>query len=80
MKYTSFRKIIKPYKLSSSEFIESEKGGYLNVWKTVYQGTLRQSMYQRVPNTAEIFTAVLLFFSSNTLGYIELGNCSLSQI
>ena len=43
------------------EAIESEKCGYLNAWKLLFYNNLRESAYARVPNTAVICTAALLY-------------------
>ena len=63
-----------------SEVIDIEKCGYFNARKVVFQNTLPESMCSPVPNTAETFTAAVLFQFSINPRQIELENISPSQI
>ena len=53
--------------LSITEIIKCETGSYLNVQKTIFHATLRQTTCQRVQNTAEISTKSVSYqFSINS--------------
>ena len=53
--------------LSITDIIYCETGSYLNVQKTIFHATLRQTTCQRVQNTAEISTKSVSYqFSINS--------------
>ena len=49
---------------STSQIIDSERGGYLNVQNALLQNTFPQSTCSGVPNTVEISTTSLLSYCS----------------
>ena len=67
------------YKLNISEVIHSEKYGYLNDRKLLFQNTLRESMCSRPLNTAETTMAALLVELSVDPRNIELENISFRE-
>ena len=57
-----FQKKDEYHSLVISRVNDSERGGYLNVYKVLLQNTIRWSMCYRVPNTAEMSSAPLLTY------------------
>ena len=60
--------------------INSEKYGYLNARKLLFQNTLRESTSSRVLNTSERTMGALLSELSIDPRHIDLENMSLSEI
>ena len=68
------------YSLNISEVTDSEKYGYLNGPKLVFQNTLRESTCSRVLNTADTTTTALLSRLSIDPTQMELGEIHVSEI
>ena len=62
------------YSVNIWEVTGSEKCGYLNAWKLLFQNTFRESTCSRVLNTAETTMAALLSELSIDPRHIELEN------
>ena len=77
--FVHFEKKAQVCKLNISEVIDSEKYGYLNARKLLFQNTLRESMCSRPLNTAETTTAALLLELSIDPRNIELENISVRE-
>ena len=77
--FVHFEKKNHLYKLNILEVIHSEKYGYLNARKLLFQNTLRESMCSRPLNTAETTTAALLLELSIDPRNIELENISVRE-
>ena len=75
-----FEKKDQLYKFNISEVIDSEKCGYLNARKLLFQNTLPESMWSRVLNTANLIMAALLSERSIDPPHIELEKISVSEI
>ena len=78
--YVRFEKKDQLYSLNISELTDSERGGYLNAPKLVFQNTLRESTCSRVLNTAHTNLEALLLQPSIDPIQIELEKISLSEI
>ena len=75
-----FQKKGQLHRLNISEVIDSEKCGYFNPRKLLFENTLPDSTCSRVPNNGETYIAALLSQFSINLGEIQLENISLSHI
>ena len=75
-----FEKKDQLYKFNISEVIDSEKCGYLNARKLLFQNTLPESTWSRVLNTANLIMAALLSERSIDPPHIELEKISVSEI
>ena len=75
-----FEKKCQVYNLHISEVIDSEKYGYLNAQKLLFQKTIREPTCSRALNTAEATMAALLPELSIDPRHIELENISVSEI
>ena len=78
--FEHFQKKDQLHSFNISEVIDSEKCGYLNARKLLFQNTLRESTRSRVKNTAEINMAALLSQISINLKHVEFENISVNQI
>ena len=74
--FAHFEKIDQLHRLKISEFIDSEKCGYLNARKFLFQNVLLQSTCSPVLNTAEMNMPALLSETSINLRHIEFENIS----
>ena len=68
------------YNLNISDVIHSEKYGYLNARKLLFQNNLRESTCSRVLNSADTTMAALLSEISIDPTHIELGEISVNEI
>ena len=68
------------YNLNISDVIHSEKYGYLNARKLLFQNNLRESTCSRVLNSADTIMAALLSEISIDPTHIELGEISVNEI
>ena len=75
-----FEKKDQLFSLNISEVSDSEKCGYLNARKLLFQNTLRESTYPRVLNTADTTMEALLPELTFDPTHIELREVSLSEI
>ena len=75
-----FEKKDQLYKFNISEVIDSEKCGYLNARKLLFQNTLPESTWSRVLNTANLIMVALLSERSIDPPHIELEKISVSEI
>ena len=75
-----FEKKHQLYSLNISEVSDSEKCGYLNAPKLLFQNTLRESTSSRVLNTPHTPMAALLLEPSIDQTDIELEKVSVSEI
>ena len=66
-----FEKKDQSYSLSITEIINCETGSYLNVQKSIFHATLRQTTCYRVPNTVEISKEPVSYYYSINLRYWE---------
>ena len=78
--FVQFAKKRQAYKLNISEVIDSEKYGYLNAQKLLFQNTLRESTSSRILNTAWTTMVALLPELSIDARHVELKNMSVSEI
>ena len=75
-----FEKKDQLYNLNISEFSDSEKCGYLNARKVLFQNTFPESTCSLVLNTPDKTMEVLLRELSIDPTYIDLENVSVSEI
>ena len=68
------------YSLSLSEVSDSEKCGYFNAGKLLFQNTVRESTCSRVINTAETNMERFLLKLSIDLTHIELEQIPVSEV
>ena len=78
--YVHFEKKDQLYRFNIWEVINSEKCGYLNARKLLFQNTLPESTCSRVLNTADFIMAALLSWLSFDRRHKELEKISVSEI